>query len=110
MYDVRFNFEKNINPPVIIKGVPAGYSLLEVALESDISLHHNCGMVCSCSTCHIYINSGAAYLEEVTERETEFLVRAENPASNSRLGCQSVLKDGSGYLEVTIPDQSFIAG
>lgn len=108
MYDVRFNFEKDANPPVIIKGVPSGYSILEVALESDIELHHNCGMVCACSTCHVYIDKGSEFLEVKGIRETEFLERAENPATNSRLGCQSVLVNSDGYVEVTIPDQSRI--
>lgn len=108
MYDVRFNFEKDVQAPVLIKGVPPGYSILEVALESDIDLHHNCGMVCSCSTCHIYVEDGQQHLEAKTVRENEFLERAECPAETSRLGCQAVLTDGSGLIVVTIPDQSRI--
>lgn len=108
MYDIRFHSQAGVFEPVLIKGVPPGYSLLEVALESDIELHHNCGMVCSCSSCHIYVQQGQQFLSELSVREQEFLVRAYDRKPNSRLACQSVLIEEDGYLEVIIPDQSML--
>jgi 2Fe-2S ferredoxin len=110
MYSIKFKFEQTGLEPVTITGAPQGESILEVALKNDIHLHHNCGGVCACSTCHIYIEQGDSLLEELTDREEDFIDRARNPRLNSRLGCQCVLLDGGGQVEVTIPDQSLIYG
>ena len=93
-----------------ITGCAEEESLLEIALKNNIRLHHNCGGVCACSTCHLYIDSHPEYLEELSDREEDFIDRARNPQLNSRLGCQCVLLAGSGELNVTIPDQSRIQG
>ncbi|MCX8020310.1 MAG: 2Fe-2S iron-sulfur cluster-binding protein [Chitinophagaceae bacterium] len=110
MYRIKFNFEQKDLKPVTLDNVEPGQSLLEVALKNDIELHHNCGGVCACTTCHVYIEKGMEYLEEMSEREEDFVDRAVNPRLNSRLGCQSVLLDGDGELEVTIPDQTQFLG
>ncbi|NDC40958.1 MAG: (2Fe-2S)-binding protein [Chitinophagia bacterium] len=90
----------------LVREVPPGYSLLEVALDADVPLHHNCGMVCSCSTCHIHITDGEVYVTAPTAREHEFLERANAPNTQSRLGCQCILLDGEGSITFTIPDQA----
>lgn len=110
MYKIKFNFEQKGLEPVTIENAEPGYSILEVALDNNIELHHNCGMVCACSTCHLYVNKGEDFLPEITDKEEDFIDRARSPQLNSRLGCQCVLDDGSGELEVTIPDQSQIHG
>jgi 2Fe-2S ferredoxin len=92
--------------PVVLSNVDSGQSLLEIALTNDIDLHHNCGGVCACSTCHLYVEKGADYMEELSDREEDFIDRAVNPRLNSRLGCQCVLHDGGGEIEVTLPDQT----
>lgn len=110
MYNITFKFEQTGLEMVTITNAPQGDSILEVALKNNIHLHHNCGGVCACSTCHIYIEQGDGLLEELTDREEDFIDRARNPRLNSRLGCQCVLQDGKGQVEVTIPDQSLIYG
>jgi 2Fe-2S ferredoxin len=110
MYTIRFKFEQAGLEPVTIENVEPGLSILEAALENDIELHHNCGMVCACSTCHIYLEEGEDHVPEITDREEDFIDRARNPKLNSRLGCQCILDDGGGTIEVTIPDQSLIHG
>jgi len=110
MYTIHFKFEQKGLEPVTLENVEGGQSILEVALEHNIELHHNCGMVCACSTCHIYLEKGEEFVPEITDREEDFIDRARNPKLNSRLGCQCVLEDGEGVLEVTIPDQSLIHG
>ena len=110
MYSIKFKFEQKGLTPITINNVAAGESILEVALKNDIELHHNCGGVCACSTCHLYLEVGEAAVEELTDREEDFIDRAVNPKLNSRLGCQCVLQEGSGELEVTLPDQSQFFG
>lgn len=110
MYKIHFKFEQKGLEPVTIENVAAGQSILEAALDNNIELHHNCGMVCACSTCHLYLEKGEQHVPEISDREEDFIDRARNPRLNSRLGCQCVLEDGDGEIEVTIPDQSLIHG
>ena len=106
---IKFNFEESSKQTITVQG-EVGDSILEIALKNDIELHHNCGGVCACSTCHIYIDKGENFIEEISDKEEDFIDRARNPKVNSRLGCQSVLLEGSENIEVTIPDQSVILG
>lgn len=110
MYTVKFNFEEKGQAPVTLEKVDAGQSLLEIALSNDIELHHNCGGVCACTTCHLYIEKGMEHIDELSDREEDFIDRAVNPKLNSRLGCQSLLLDGDGEIEVTLPDQTQFLG
>lgn len=110
MYTIKFNFEQAGLAPVTLNDIAAGQSLLEVALTHDIDLHHNCGGVCACSTCHLYVNSGEEFLEELSDKEEDFIDRAVNPRLNSRLGCQCLLLGTGGEVEVTLPDQTQFLG
>jgi ferredoxin, 2Fe-2S len=110
MYTITYKFEQKGLEPVTLNNVPAGKSLLELALENDINLHHNCGGVCACSTCHLYIEKGENLVEELSDREEDFIDRAVSPRLNSRLGCQCVLLNGTGELVVTLPDQTQFLG
>ena len=86
MYSVKFKFEQKGLEPVTLNNIEPGQSLLEVALKHDIELHHNCGGVCACSTCHLYLDKGEGFLEELSDKEEDFIDRAVNPRLNSRLG------------------------
>lgn len=110
MYTVTYTFEQKGLEPITLSGVAPGDSLLEVALKNNIELHHNCGGVCACSTCHLYVEAGADHLEELSDKEEDFIDRAVNPRLNSRLGCQCVLQEGSGTVKVTLPDQTQFLG
>ncbi len=110
MYTITFNFEQKDLQPVTFEKVEEGQTLLEIALKNDIELHHNCGGVCACTTCHLYVEEGMDYLEELSDREEDFIDRAVNPRLNSRLGCQSLLNKGEGDIVVTIPDQTQFLG
>ena len=110
MYNIHFRFEEKGRQPVTLTNIEPDQSLLEVALLNNIELHHNCGGVCACSTCHVYINKGEEYLEELSDKEEDFIDRAVNPRINSRLGCQCVLLDDDGEIEVTLPDQTQFLG
>ncbi|HTE07120.1 MAG TPA: 2Fe-2S iron-sulfur cluster-binding protein [Flavitalea sp.] len=110
MYTIEFNFEQKGLSPVKLENVEPDQSLLEIALQNDIDLHHNCGGVCACSTCHLYVNTGEEFMEEISDKEEDFVDRAINPRLNSRLGCQCVLFPGSGSVSVTLPDQTQFLG
>ena len=110
MYTVKFKFEQKGLEPVTLEKVEEGQTLLEIALKNDIELHHNCGGVCACTTCHLYIENGMEFVDEITDREEDFIDRAVNPRLNSRLGCQSLLLDGEGEIHVVLPDQTQFLG
>jgi 2Fe-2S ferredoxin len=110
MYTIQFKFEQAGLKPITLTNIEEGQSLLEVALKNDINLHHNCGGVCACSTCHLYVEKGEDFLEELNDKEEDFIDRAVNPRLNSRLGCQCLLHDGSGEVQVTLPDQTQFLG
>jgi ferredoxin, 2Fe-2S len=110
MYTIKFKFEQPGLVPITLKNVQFGYSLLEIALNNGIGLHHNCGGICSCSTCHLYLEKGEEFVVETNKREKDLIDRAVNPKLVSRLGCQCLLLDGSGKIEVTLPDQTQFLG
>ena len=110
MYNISFKFEQKGLEPVTISNVEPGQSILEVALKNNIDLHHNCGGVCACSTCHLYLEKGEDLVEELSDKEEDFIDRAVNPRLNSRLGCQCVLTEDGGEIAVTLPDQTQFLG
>ncbi len=110
MYTIHFKFEQKGLEPVTLTNIAADQSILEIALDNNIELHHNCGGVCACSTCHLYVEKGDEYLPELSDKEEDFIDRAVNPKLNSRLGCQCVLQEGSGEITVTLPDQTQFLG
>jgi 2Fe-2S ferredoxin len=109
MYTIHFSFEEKEKQPVTIEA-EEGDTILEVALKNHLELHHNCGGVCACSTCHIYLEAGGDQVEEISDKEEDFVDRARNPRLSSRLACQCLLLEGEGELRVIIPDQSVILG
>lgn len=110
MAQIKFRFEDTSIPEVIATKVEKGYSILEVTEDVDVHLNHNCGGVCACSTCHIYIMKGAQTLEEISEKEEDFIDRAINPKLESRLACQCIILEDDTDIEVIIPDQKNIIG
>jgi len=110
MYNITFKFEQKGLEPVTIENVAAGQSILEVALKNNIDLHHNCGGVCACSTCHLYLDRGENLVEELSDKEEDFIDRAINPRLSSRLGCQCLLIEDGGEIAVTLPDQTQFLG
>jgi ferredoxin, 2Fe-2S len=76
-------------------------SILDVALEHGISLEHNCGGNCACTTCHVIVRKGAENLSEMDEDEEDRLDQAPGLTPYSRLGCQAVVQ---GDVTVEIPE------
>lgn len=107
IYKVKLNFEEKDHESLEL-AIAEGESVLDVCIDNGIDLQHNCGGVCGCSTCHVYVTKGDNHLQEISDKEEDFIDRAISPRISSRLGCQCVVIDGD--IEVTIPDQSQFLG
>ncbi len=107
---IHFQFEDTGIPPKTVEGDFKEQSILELTEEYDVHLNHNCGGVCACSTCHLYVEKGEEFLEGISDKEEDFIDRAINPRIESRLGCQCVILDNAATITVTIPDQKRIIG
>lgn len=110
MARITFKFEDKSIDTKVVEDVQAGFTVQEVTEDNDIHLNHNCGCVCACSTCHVYIEKGEEALQEISDKEEDFIDRAIDPRIESRLGCQCVILDENADIEVVIPDQSLIIG
>jgi 2Fe-2S ferredoxin len=71
--------------------VAPGTSILEAAEAAGVELPHNCGGVCACVTCHVWVEAGRASLAEPSEQEDDKLSEAVGLTAQSRLGCQAVV-------------------
>ena len=76
-------------PQNIIAEGEEGDSILNIAIEHDIPLDHNCGGNCACTTCHVIVKKGMESLSEIDEGEEDMLDRAKDLTLTSRLGCQA---------------------
>lgn len=110
MATVTFQFEDTNIPSKTVSGNFVDMSILELTEDYDVHLNHNCGGVCACSTCHLYVEKGEEFLEEISDKEEDFIDRAINPRLESRLGCQCVILEEDAHITVTIPDQRKIIG
>lgn len=80
-------------PEDVTVEVPRGFSILQAAEEAHVDLPHNCGGVCACTTCHVWIEKGMESLSEIEDAEDDRLSEATGLALNSRLGCQACVGD-----------------
>ncbi|HSN91388.1 MAG TPA: 2Fe-2S iron-sulfur cluster-binding protein [Anaeromyxobacteraceae bacterium] len=81
--------------------VRPGATLLEAAGECGADLPHNCGGVCACTTCHVWVESGQASLSPIEEAEDDRLDEAAGLGPTSRLACQA--RVGEVDVVVRIP-------
>jgi 2Fe-2S ferredoxin len=88
--------------------VPVGTSILEAAKRAHAPEGDACGGVCACSTCHVYVDSGADLLTAADEDEEDILDKAFDVRLESRLGCQARL-ERDGQVEVRISSESVAA-
>lgn len=79
----------------------SGETILEVAHEHGVPVGSNCGGVCGCSTCHVYVVSGFDSLEEMEEAEEDRLDLGFDVRLNSRLGCQARVEDEDLAVDIT---------
>jgi ferredoxin, 2Fe-2S len=85
----------------------AGLKVMETLRELDYGVAAICGGMCSCATCHVYVDP--AWLERLTppmSDERELLADLAHHERNSRLSCQIEFTPELAGLKVTIaPDE-----
>lgn len=83
-----------------------GVSVMETLRELDYGIAAICGGMCSCATCHVYVDADwLSRLPAAQGDEKELLQELTGRQPNSRLSCQVQFSDGLAGLKVTIaPD------
>lgn len=79
---------------------PAGKSICDALLESDIDIEHACEKSCACTTCHVVVREGYESLNEPEEKEEDLLDRAWGLEATSRLSCQAILDNEDVVIEI----------
>lgn len=82
-------------------------SFLDVAMNFDIHLEHACGGSCACTTCHLFIREGEQNLSDMEEKEADRLDTAWDLRTNSRLGCQAIIK-GDVVVEFPMYTRNYV--
>ncbi len=82
---------------------PAGATLMEVLRDQDMDVAALCGGMCSCATCHVYVDeSWLSKLPAAQSDETEVLSDLSDRKPNSRLSCQIAILPAYDGLKVTV--------
>jgi 2Fe-2S ferredoxin len=83
--------------------MPAGGVLMEVLRDLDGGVLAICGGMCTCATCHVYVDADwVSKLPAAQSDETEMLSDLGVRRENSRLSCQLQLTDALDGMRVTI--------
>ena len=84
-----------------------GLKVMEVLRELDYGVAAICGGMCSCATCHVYVDpSWADKLPPPQSDERELLQELSHFTDQSRLSCQIEFTPALDGLRVTIaPDE-----
>jgi len=83
---------------------PMGVSVMQAIRDAGIyELLALCGGVCSCATCHVYVDSKfSGILPAMVEDENDLLDGSTHRTENSRLSCQLQLSAALDGLRMTI--------
>jgi 2Fe-2S ferredoxin len=82
---------------------PASGVLMEPLRDMDDGVNAICGGMCSCATCHVYVDEAwRLKLPAPMSDETEMLKDLVSYRENSRLSCQIQLSAALDGLRVTI--------
>ena len=84
-----------------------GLKVMETLRELDYGVAAICGGMCSCATCHVYVDpEWLSKLPAAMSDEKELLTELSHHESNSRLSCQIEFTQELAGLRVTIaPDE-----
>ncbi|PBP20172.1 ribosomal RNA-processing protein 15 [Diplocarpon rosae] len=85
--------------------VNEGDDLLTIAQANDIEMEGACEGSCTCSTCHVIVQSEEMYdkMDEATDDENDMLDLAFGLTETSRLGCQIIMTPELDGLVVKLP-------
>jgi 2Fe-2S ferredoxin len=82
---------------------PNGSTLMEPLRDMDDGVAAICGGMCSCATCHVYVDEAwIGKLPDPMSDETDMLGDLISRKPNSRLSCQVILNDALSGLKVTV--------
>jgi 2Fe-2S ferredoxin len=82
---------------------PSGVSLMEPLRDMDDGVAAICGGMCSCATCHVYVDDEwMAKLPAPMSDESDMLGDLTTRRPNSRLSCQVMLNDSMSGLKVSV--------
>ncbi len=82
---------------------PAGATLMEVLRDQDMGVAALCGGMCSCATCHVYVDEAwLGRLPAAQSDETDILADVSDRKSSSRLSCQIAMAPAYEGLKVTV--------
>jgi 2Fe-2S ferredoxin len=82
---------------------PSGATLMEPLRDMDEGVAAICGGMCSCATCHVYVDAEwVAKLPAPMSDESDMLSDLISRRENSRLSCQIVLNDALSGVKVSI--------
>jgi ferredoxin, 2Fe-2S len=85
-----------------LKAAP-GATLMEVLRDQDMGVTALCGGMCSCATCHVYIDDAwVNKLPAAQSDETEILGEVPDRQANSRLSCQISITPACDGLKLTV--------
>lgn len=84
--------------------IRSGLTLMQAITDAGVSdLLALCGGVCSCATCHVYLEGEqASLIASMSEDENGLLDGTSHRQENSRLSCQIRLAPELDGLRVTI--------
>ena len=84
-----------------------GLKVMETLRELDYGVAAICGGMCSCATCHVYVDrEWTSKLPAPMSDERELLTELSHHQDNSRLSCQLEFTNELAGLRVTIaPDE-----
>ena len=84
-----------------------GVSLMETLRDLDYGSPAICGGMCSCATCHVYVDEASlSRLAPIQGDEKELLVELSGYKPTSRLSCQVPFEASLAGIRVTIaPDE-----
>jgi len=87
--------------------VASGSTLMEGAVANAITgILADCGGVCACATCHIYIEPDwLSKMPRAEDLENDMVEFADGARENSRLACQIVVTDVLDGLRVSLPER-----
>ena len=86
---------------------PAGATLMEVLRDQELGVAALCGGMCSCATCHVYVDEAwLSKLPEMQSDENEVLNEIPDRQANSRLSCQiGVAPEYEGLTVTVAPEE-----
>ncbi len=82
---------------------PNGASLMEPLRDMDDGVAAICGGMCSCATCHVYVDEEwVGKIPPPMSDETDMLGDLTTRKANSRLSCQVQLTDSLSGIKVSV--------